>query len=275
VEGPAAAVLQLPALRELGCAYIGPVQAAALAAAAPLLPQLTQLDVGQLHMLDMAAIERGGLHPHMEGLGLGASADAARALFSTAGCLLGLLPLPRLLDLKLTLQQGDWAPLAGELAQQTSLTSLRLQADECCARAYDRNWVDLSALLLPALQQLASLKLLRLSTADLGLPCFQAIAAIPCLERLELDSCSFDVPHVALLHRCATLAEVSLVGCRLDDERHQLELEALLLPKPGLRVLEVSFDRSERLLLMRQMGDSVSDVPERVAGLLGVELRHR
>jgi hypothetical protein len=267
VEGPAAAVLRLPHLRQLGCAYIGPVQQPSPAAAAPLLPQLTQLRVGWLHQLNLGAEN---LHPYIDDPAVGGSAAAARALFSTAGCLRGLLPLPQLLELELTVDDGDWAALAGELAQQTSLTSLQLEADDKEARV---SLLDMAPLLVPCLQPLAQLEQLRLATAELDLACFQAIAALPRLERLELRGCGFSVAHTALLHRCAPLAEIIVENCNFDHPIDLLELETLLLPKAGLRVLEVDGDW-EHALKERASEWSISDVPMDAAELLGVQLKH-
>jgi hypothetical protein len=139
VEGPAQAVLHLPGLQQLGCAYIGPAQPGA-AGAALLLPQLTQLRVGRL--LAGRDPAEGLQHPFYEApdtedeWALEEAVEAAHALFSTAGCLQGLLPLPRLLELELTVDDADWAPLAAGLAEQHTLTSLRRSSSVKMGRAW-------------------------------------------------------------------------------------------------------------------------------------------
>ena len=278
VEGAAAAVLQLPALRELGCAFIGPVQRGPAAAAPLLLPQLTQLQVGQLHQ-DQDPYE-GALEPDFvdpgtdDELAVEAAIEAASDMLSTAGCLAGLLPLPQLLELELTVQDGDWAPLAAELGQQTSLTSLRLAPTDH-ARRYDNDeWMDLGAL-LPALQQLAELKQLRLSCGfKLGLPCFQAISGMAQLEVLAIITCDLEDPYLSLLHRCGALAEIDLTGCWFNDDHLVV---AMLLPKPGLRRLTVSYDPQQRWERMKHTmlggSDGEMEGAREVAGFLGVELK--
>jgi hypothetical protein len=255
VEGAAAAVLQLPALRELGCTFIGPVQRTPAAAAPLLLPQLTQLQVGQLHQ-DRDP-EEGALEPYFVDPGtdddeaVQAAVNAAFDMFSTAGCLAGLLPLPQLLELELTVHDVDWAALAAGLGQQTSLTSLRLAPPDHPRRYENEEWMDLGAL-LPALQQLAQLKQLRLSCGfKLGLPCFQAISGMARLEVLAIISCSLEMPHLSLLHRCGALAEIDLTGCWFDDEDLVV---AMLLPKLGLRRLRSQWLLSLPLVLSARAG---------------------
>jgi hypothetical protein len=133
--------------------------------------------------------------------------------------------------------------------------------------------VDLHDLLVPVLQQLTQLKHLALSTAKLDLACFQGIASMGQLERLELTNrCVFGLPHLSLLHRCSALAEIDLTGCCFADEDEMVM--AMLLPKAGLRRLAITED-NERHIYMRDRlynGATGSNVPKQVADFLGVEL---
>jgi hypothetical protein len=242
VEGAAAeAVLPLPQLQELGCAYI--TRPPALAGGA-LLPQLTQLCVGELRSLSRA--DDGMSPPHFEA----AASQAAFDLCSTRGCLLGLLPLPQLQELQVSVDDDDWAPLAAELAQQTSLTSLSLQRAEKdrLAQHNPDNGVDLEPL-APALQQLDKLQHLTFTWATLEQGCWQAIAGMSQLQGLELEGCSLQLPHLSLLHRCPALEEISLTNCRGVEYENALLLLSMLVVKPGLQSLfweDESYDLQER-----------------------------
>jgi hypothetical protein len=248
VEGAAAdAVLPLPQLRELGCDYIaGP----AVELAGALLPQLTQLCVGELWV-------------HYDEHQLEEALQAADALCSTQGCLLGLLPLPQLQQLEVSVDDSDWAPLAAELAQQTSLTSLSLRR----AAGYDDSSPYLGPL-VPALQQLGQLQHLTFDGAELDLGCWEAIAGMPQLQSLKLDNCSLQLPHLSLLHRCAALEEIS-VSCCGGVESDAL-LAGMLIVKPGLRRLVMDVGSSNGGLY----GIDVNPLEgvDELAAFLGVQL---
>ncbi len=259
VEGATAeAVLPLPQLRELGCAYItGP--AGVLGSA--LLPQLTQLCVGELHVAFSMVSEgdEDDVPPYFQVPGsgddepgdngadgevLGAAYDdalrAAYELCSTRGCLLGLLPLPQLQHLEVSVDDDDWAPLATELAQQTSLTSLSVRRP---VRAMElERGVDLEPL-APALQELHQLQHLTCAGAWLKEACWRSIACMSQLQSLELERCSLEPVHASLLHRCPALEEISLVDCR-GVENDEPQLLGMLVVKGGLRTL-VFKDASE------------------------------
>ncbi len=250
VEGATAeAVLQLPQLRELGCAYIaGP----AVPLAGPPLPQLTQLCVGELHRLWNAEdvdVPPYYQMPEQPPAGAGpedvqafdeadaAAWQAALDLCSTRGCLLGLLPLPRLRQLQVSVADDDWAPLAAELALQTSLSSLSLIRPLQPEQLDERDdGVDL-ALLAPTLQQLVWLKHLTCMGAKLELGFWKAIARRKSrLRSLELCECRMQLPHVSLLHRCPALREIRLSNCTGVEDDEALLLGTLVV-KPGLRKL--------------------------------------
>jgi hypothetical protein len=251
VEGAAAeAVLPLPQLRELGCAYIaGPAAAAGSAAAGAVLPQLTQLWMGQRRAENEAPSEAMG---------------AAYALCSTRGCLLGLLPLPQLQRLHLTVDDDDWVPLAAELAQQTSLTSLSLQPTE----THD----ELGPLAAVALPQLALLRHLICTEFSLDLACWQAISCMSQLQSLELEQCSMQLPHLSLLHRCAALEEIDLCHCEgVGDEELVV---GMLAVKPGLQRLVLQhWCRWEMSRDRWRAGQQEDQRMEELAAFLGVEFQ--
>ncbi len=265
VEGAAAeAVLPLPQLRELGCSYIaGP---AAAAPSAPQLPQLTQLCVGELWL---------HYDEHQQQQAFDDAVHAADALHRTHGCLLGLLPLPQLQQLEVSVDDCDWAPLAAELAQQTSLTSLSLRRAARHDADDDDDGVDVGPL-VPALQQLDQLQHLTCFRAGFELGCWEAIAGMPQLRSLELEECSLQLPHLSLLHRCAALEEISLTYCRGADSGSLLA--GMLIVKPGLRRLVMKDWEGARMNSLRDTkysylaeADPFEGIEE-LAAFLGVQL---
>jgi hypothetical protein len=131
VAGASQALLQLPALQELGCAYVASqgwerVQQA-------LLPQLTRLRVGQLYcecprseILESADELFGPLGEAVEGEEEEDKEEDGGRRAGMYDCLGGLLPLPKLQQLEVALPDAHGGVLVELIGTQQSLRVLAL-----------------------------------------------------------------------------------------------------------------------------------------------------